>query len=1285
MSQANNRGGGNKRSRLSSSGAYRQRENQSTTSSNNVAPTQSGLIVDQDTELASEAIKEQLNSVEDIVTQPIIEVPTKRLLHLKELGGNLFVSSSTKIYSKTLQKLFDRVLFTKSLNNDANTAPSDVRVFERVLARSDDNDAYSTCTSLAQPTPATILILGSTACEHALVWKLSQRRNFKIYSPIHPTDNNVTPTNFPNEKDVLEFVDARQVDLVISLNKTTYFEELEARLGEHGLHYLGCSVDTLALCENQLNAKQFMSKHKIPTLEWTHSSTLDEALKYIDEFPDQQLWIVRATTGNEKIHCQTREETRQILKSVFDDHIFGKLNESVILEHGYSTDEHQVCLLYIVSDGDGDYTQLPLIQTDSSRLGAFGPCPFLSLKQYSFIRRRIVERTLRCSPNIRHLFGFRLLIQGENFNQICLLDYVATFEEPESEVLLSLCEPDVFLQYALDLPSVPIISLTSKKRRVHCVNTTITSNNKSPVTIPNKVLIAASKMNKVKIFPNQMEIPTSGNAGESANLTSHGERVLNVLGYGSTLQEAQFQSISACEYIKQNVSSDELLFKSDIGTRGIEWYKTHVDRHQTLTNGKKKKIKKKRLISNSNKTNRNRRSRMKSNDDDDDDEKNENPENFDDNDDDDDEENDDDEDDGEPMDFERAFGSANDQPKLEHFDIYQNNGNLDDLHNLEGEAFFDLSTKIDLKTFQQPVLISSTINLNPLAALFNLNDGEMSDSQTVFEYLGHELTVRCANDLICARTLYVQCSSSPVSTRRSIQRFYQGIEQACQQLDCALLKTTNVSSSSSAFSALCTGLVERDLIQFNSNVHPSIVEGDYLVALRCSSGTVNSQGYLQLKDLFQKKNIRLNDTVPFRTVDGEEESFFSLLLQKSSILPSNLMKIIADLIKNRTIKAIRYLKDIGLARMIESLLGPSSSSLSAEINGQQWPIMPPLFTWIYQHSGFSQDEMFEYFNCGVDYLLIIDHSKATMENVLQQLTGTHTSSFYLGNFISINTSPTRKPIRLSQQTPVVTPPRPRTVQLKNVSFKFPKPYQTASALANNSLPLVIKDRMKQPIANDKTRCAILISTNDTSLLSLLAYSTATLDCAFEIVLVLSTLASLSDIARVNELYPSVVTKVIQPKKYAARHYDLDQKVDDELQLHGCELVILDRYACRLSASFIMNWRGRLLSIYPSLLPAFRHSNAPIRDALQAGVRITGVTVHFIGESDADNEGPIIAQESLSVGPSESEIQLETRLRTLEQQLYPKAIDLVASGKIIYQGRRRVGKSNSTSTLIPSTY
>ena len=287
MSQVNNRGVVNKRLRISpsSTGAFRPQENQSSSSSTNVAQSQynsPGVFIDDETELSADLIKEQLDSVADIVTQPIIEVPTKRLLHLKELGGNLFVSSSTKIYSKTLQKLIDRVLFTKSLNNDVNTAPSDLHVFERVLARSDDNDAYSTCTSLAPPTPATILILGLTSSEHALMWKLSQRRNFKIFcspanSGIVIDQPSVIVSNvLRNDKDVLDFVESKQIDLVISLNKAFFYEELEARLGERGVHYLGCSVDTFALSDDLLHAKQFMSKHNIPTLDWIHCTKDDE-------------------------------------------------------------------------------------------------------------------------------------------------------------------------------------------------------------------------------------------------------------------------------------------------------------------------------------------------------------------------------------------------------------------------------------------------------------------------------------------------------------------------------------------------------------------------------------------------------------------------------------------------------------------------------------------------------------------------------------------------------------------------------------------------------------------------------------------------------------------------------------------------------------------------------------------------------------------------------------------------------------------------------------------------
>jgi phosphoribosylamine-glycine ligase len=204
-------------------------------------------------------------------------------------------------------------------------------------------------------------------------------------------------------------------------------------------------------------------------------------------------------------------------------------------------------------------------------MGAYGPCPYLTPKQLSYIRRRIVERTLRCSPTIRHLFGFRLLIQGINYNQIYLLDYISTFEEPEAEILFSLCEPDTYLQYSLDLSSVPILPLTSKKRRIHCVNTIISST-KNSLIIPNKVLLTATKNNKVKIFHNQTDVNVNNNStGETNSITTNGEKIFNVLGYGSTLQEAQIQSVLACEYIKQHANIENLLFKSDIGAQAIEW------------------------------------------------------------------------------------------------------------------------------------------------------------------------------------------------------------------------------------------------------------------------------------------------------------------------------------------------------------------------------------------------------------------------------------------------------------------------------------------------------------------------------------------------------------------------------------------------------------------------------------------------------------------------------------------------------------------------------------------
>jgi hypothetical protein len=140
--------------------------------------------------------------------------------------------------------------------------------------------------------------------------------------------------------------------------------------------------------------------------------------------------------------------------------------------------------------------------------------------------------------------------------------------------------------------------------------------------------------------------------------------------------------------------------------RSIYRYKTHGEHHNSvisgLTNGKKRKLKKKK--SNSTTPNKHITTRRRNG---------KNSEQIEEEDD----ETSDDDDESEPMDFERAFGSVTDVLKIEHKDMHENNGIIDGLNISAGDSYFDFSNKIDLKTYTQPVLVSSTINLNPLAAV----------------------------------------------------------------------------------------------------------------------------------------------------------------------------------------------------------------------------------------------------------------------------------------------------------------------------------------------------------------------------------------------------------------------------------------------------------------------------------------------------------------------------------------------------------------------------------------
>lgn len=122
--------------------------------------------------------------------------------------------------------------------------------------------------------------------------------------------------------------------------------------------------------------------------------------------------------------------------------------------------------------------------------------------------------------------------------------------------------------------------------------------------------------------------------------------------------------------------------------------------------------------------------------------------------------------------------------------------------------------------------------------------------------------------------------------------------------------------------------------------------------------------------------------------------------------------------------------------------------------------------------------------------------------------------------------------------------------------------------------------------------------------------------------------------------------------------------DAALRQSGAELVALAGYMRILDTGFVEAWRDRIVNIHPSLLPAFPGLH-PQRQALAAGVRFSGCTVHFV-RPEVDT-GPIIAQAVVPVHPADDEELLSARILTAEHRLYPLAVRLYAEGRLLIVG------------------
>lgn len=295
-------------------------------------------------------------------------------------------------------------------------------------------------------------------------------------------------------------------------------------------------------------------------------------------------------------------------------------------------------------------------------------------------------------------------------------------------------------------------------------------------------------------------------------------------------------------------------------------------------------------------------------------------------------------------------------------------------------------------------------------------------------------------------------------------------------------------------------------------------------------------------------------------------------------------------------------------------------NLAVEMDAAQWPILP-IFTWLKTAGNLEENEILKTLNCGLGMVLLV--KAGDVDHVLKTLKAHNETGHIVGKVVH-------------RQSEAVT--------IRNF---------TKSALVNEA---AIFRKSTSLVA--KKRVAVLISGTGTNLKAIIDYVMAnSLKSAIDLVMVVSDKKNAPGLRFAEEA--GIPTKVIIKKKEQTRE-EYDQLVSKVLVEANIELVCLAGFMRLLSEEFVNTWLRRMVNIHPSILPSFKGVNA-YGQALEYGVKITGCTVHFVTtEMDA---GPIILQDIIYIQPEDTVDSLTERGKIVENNLYPRALELVASGKV----------------------
>jgi len=148
---------------------------------------------------------------------------------------------------------------------------------------------------------------------------------------------------------------------------------------------------------------------------------------------------------------------------------------------------------------------------------------------------------------------------------------------------------------------------------------------------------------------------------------------------------------------------------------------------------------------------------------------------------------------------------------------------------------------------------------------------------------------------------------------------------------------------------------------------------------------------------------------------------------------------------------------------------------------------------------------------------------------------------------------------------------------------------------------------------------------------------------------------------------NVPVEVVERKIFKTKE-EMDLNIKEILDKYEVELVVLAGYMRILKGKELFEaYRNRIINIHPSLLPAFIGTTDAQKEAFEYGVKISGLTIHFVDETvDA---GPIIYQEAVDISDCKSADEVSQKILEQEHQVYKKIVDLFSKGKYVIEGKK----------------